>query len=196
MREAESHAQDLARQAAIAIGTLSVLGLLSVLALARTLRVRIVDRLGDLTAFARAVASGDLERRGDALVDDELGAITESLNTVLDRHQALEARLRGKLAEHRGGIVSLLRTHPRPCAVTGLDGEIIASTLPREREALLVSIEPALRKAAHQLLSRDFVSVEELTTTIRTKEMDRPAKLSALSIGDGGVFGWLAEFDD
>lgn len=196
MREAESRASDLARQAAIAISTLSVLGLLSVLLLARGLRVRVVDRLGDLTSFAEAVAAGELERRGDALVDDEFGAITESLNAVLDRHQSLEAKLRGKLTERRASLVSLLHQYPRPCAMLGLDCELIASTLPADAEDRLRELEATLREAAEQLMEREVDSVEERTKLIPIDDEGKAClRLTALGMGEQRIFGWLAEFE-
>jgi hypothetical protein len=86
----------------------------------------------------------------------------------------------------------VLRQFPQPVAITGIDGEVIASTLSPTDEDRLRSLTPQVRKAASILLSRGFVSATELATDVSFAE-GGIVHIRALALGEQRIVGWLAK---
>jgi hypothetical protein len=101
--------------------------------------------------------------------------------------------MQGRNRELRALLVGLLHRWPKAAAVTGIDGELIVSTLSADQEEALRSISPQVRAAARTLLSRKFLSAEELTTDLRIAGK-HAVSLRALALGEQRIVGWLAEF--
>lgn len=86
--------QRVARDGAIALGIVSLLGFLVVALLTR----RFTRSLAELAGAAHAVARGDLEQRVSEPADDEVGAVARAFNTMTDDLR----RTLDELARQRG----------------------------------------------------------------------------------------------
>jgi nitrogen fixation/metabolism regulation signal transduction histidine kinase len=189
---------ELATTASTAAFGLAILGLVVLIAgifVVRTIRTSLIDRLGALEQAAIEIQQGDDARRVALTGHDELARIGQALNSVLDLRARSDAEMRGHNREVRAVLVALLRQWPQAAAVTGVDGEIIVSTLSSEAEQILRSLTPRVRAAAKILLSRGFVSASELSTIINTGE-GHIAHVRALAMGDQRIVGWLAVFTE
>lgn len=160
----------------------------------RTVRIRFFDRLAAIDATAAAIASGDVTRRVGDTGADELSRVAAALDSVLDLRDRGEAAMRGRNRELRALLVALLHEWSYPVAVVGIDGEIILSTLSSDEEQALRSITPQLRAAARTLLSRGFLSVDELATDVRVGT--HHVYIRALSIGGERIVGWIAALQE
>lgn len=160
----------------------------------RSARVRILDRLARIEQTAAAIQTGDVTRRVGDRGSDELARVAAALDAVLDLRDRDEAAARGRNRELRAVLVGVLRQWSEPVAITGIDGEIIVSTLSPVADEALESITPQLRKAAGTLLSRHFLTASELATEIRT-ESGHWIRIRALAIGEQRMVGWLATVD-
>lgn len=183
-----------ATTAAIGLAVLGVIGLAVAAGAFRTLRKGFLHRLTELDQAATDVQQGDEARRVPLDGDDELARIGRALNFTLDLRDRNEAEMRGRNREIRAVLVALLRQWPRPVAITGIDGEVIASTLSADDEARLRSLTPQVRKAASILLSRGFASAAELATDVSFAEAG-VVHIRALALGEQRIVGWLAEFE-
>jgi HAMP domain-containing protein len=195
-REATHSAEAIAsRSTTAAVG----LGILGVMALAvgagsfRSLRRGFLRKLTELEHACADIQQGDTARRVPVEGDDELDRIARALNLALDLRDRSDAEMRGRNREIRALLVAMLRQWPRPVAITGIDGEVIASTLAPADEDRLRSLTPQVRKAASILLSRGFVSAAELTTDVSFAE-GGIVHIQALALGEQRIVGWLAEF--
>jgi methyl-accepting chemotaxis protein len=180
--------------AAVGLGILGVIGLAVGASSFRNLRRGFVRKLTELDRAGIDVMQGDSARRVPVEGDDELARIARALNFALDLHDRSDAEMRGRNREIRAVLVALLRQFPQPVAITGIDGEVIASTLSTSDEDRLRSLTPQVRKAASILLSRGFVSATELTTDVSFAE-GGIVHIRALALGEQRIVGWLAKFD-
>jgi methyl-accepting chemotaxis protein len=89
----------------------------------------LLDRLDELATVAEAIAGGSFDRRAATHYPDELGAVARQLNAVLDLEQQIQNAMEGRTALYRDLLIGLLGALPRPAAVIGLDGRLLASTL-------------------------------------------------------------------
>jgi HAMP domain-containing protein len=185
--------RDEATTAAVGLGILGAATLLIGAWVTRTIRVMLLDRLEAISDAVHAVRRGEAMRRVGMSDDDELGHVAAALDYVLDLRDKAESAMHGRNSELRALLVALLQNWPRPAAVTGIDGEIIVSTLSPEQEGALRSVTSQLRAAARTLLSRKFVSAAELTTDLRVDDTHAFA-IKALALGEGRIVGWIAEF--
>jgi hypothetical protein len=184
-----------ATTAAVGLGLVGVLALLAGALVTRAFQTGFLDRLYELELAALDIEQGDDARRVPVLGDDELARIARALNLALDNHDRDVAELRGRNREMRALLVALLRQWDGSVAITGIDGELLASTLLPEDEQRLRDLTPQLRKAASLLLARGFVSPSELTTDI-TFAAGGVLHIRALALGEQRIVGWLAAFDD
>jgi HAMP domain-containing protein len=194
--DAQATAQNLQSEAitaAIALGILAAAALVIAAWVTRTIRMTLLDRLEQIEEAVLTIRRGDSTRRVGMSADDELGRVAAALDHVLDLRDKAESAMHGRNSELRALLVALLQNWPRPAAVTGIDGEIIVSTLSPEQEGALRSITAQLRAAARTLLSRKFVSAAELTTDLRVDETHAFA-IKALAVGEQRIVGWIAEF--
>jgi hypothetical protein len=159
----------------------------------RSLRRSLLDRLTELDRAARDIQQGDEARRITLDGDDELAHIARALNFALDLRERNDAQMRGRNREIRAVLIALLRQSSGPAAITGIDGEVIASTLAPDDEARLRSLTPQLRKAASILLSRGFASAGELATDVSFAE-GGVVHIRALALGEQRIVGWLAKW--
>jgi len=180
--------------AAIGLTVLGVLGLAVGASAFRSLRRGFLRRLTDLDQAAQDIQQGDDARRVPIDSDDELARIGRALNFALDLRERGEAAIRGRNREIRAVLVALLRQWQRPVAITGIDGEVVASTLSPDDEARLRTLTPQVRKAASVLLSRGFASAAELATDVSFAE-GGVVHIRALALGEQRIVGWLAEFE-
>lgn len=189
-------ANELASRASTAALGLAILGLVVLMvgiAVLRSLRTNFLDRISALEQAAIAIQQGDDARRVALAGNDELARIAGALNFVLDLRSRSDAAMRGHNREVRALLVALLRQWPQAAAITGVDGEVIVSTLSSEAEQILRSLSPRVRAAAKILISRGFVSASELSTVIHTGD-GHIVHVRALAIGEQRVVGWLAAF--
>lgn len=195
-REATQSADAIASRAttaAIGLGILGLFGLAVGAGAFRTLRQGFLRRLTELDQAGAEIQQGDGARRVPIDGDDELARIGQALNHALDLRDREEATMRGRNREMRALLVALLRQWPTPVAVTGIDGEVLASTLSKDDEQRLRSLTPQVRKAASILLSRGFASAAELATDVSFAD-GVVVHIRALALGEQRIVGWLAEF--
>lgn len=186
--------RDEALTAALGLGLLAALTLILGAWVSRVARTTVLDRLEALDQAVSAVLGGQRLRRLPAAGSDELGRLGDALNQVLDLRDRSEAAMDGRNRELRALMVALLHRWPRPAAITGVDGEVMVSTLDEHREAVLRSITTQLRAAATTLLSRQFSTAAELETTMRIG--DDLVAIQALATDAKRVVGWLSTFPD
>jgi len=194
--EATQSAEMVASQASTAAVALSLLGVITLIAGAgvyRMVRSVLLRRLTDLDQAAVDIVQGDSSRRVAVDGTDELARIGHALNSTLDLRDRGDAEMRGRNREVRALLVALLREWPRSAAITGIDGELLVSTLSTEEEERLRSLTPQVRKAASILLSRGFASAAELSTDISFPD-NTALKIRALALGEQRIVGWFAEF--
>jgi hypothetical protein len=197
-REATTSADAVASQAMTAAVGLSVLSMLTLVlggGALRTTRRGFLRRLIELDQAAIDICQGDEARRVAPEGDDELARLAKALNFALDARDRCDAAMHGRNRELRALLVALLRRWPTPAAITGIDGDVLASTLSGDAEQQLHSLAPQVRKAAGILLSRGFVSASELETDVSFAGGD-VVRIRALALGEQRVVGWLAEFED
>jgi methyl-accepting chemotaxis protein len=161
----------------------------------RMLRHHLLDRLAAIDIAASEVLQGDRTRRMTLEGNDELARIARTLDLLLDHDDRREAELRGHNREVRALLVALLHQSPRPSAITGIDGEVIVSTLSADAEEVLHTLTPRVRAAAKILLSRGFVTASELSTEVNTS-LGHRVHVQALTLGERRIVGWLAVFDE
>ena len=178
---------------AIGLGVLSALVLLAGMWPPRILRVHLFDPLQELNQAVRAAGAGEGLRRVTLRPDGELGQLAQALNHLLDERDRETGELRGRLREVRALLAAVLHRWPHPASVTGLDGEVIVSTLAQEEEQALLNLTPQIRSAARAILSRGFASAEELNTDIKLPS-GRRVRLQSLALGERRMVGWLATF--
>jgi hypothetical protein len=170
-----------ANTAALGLALSGVFMLVVGVAFSRTLRQRVLDRLTSIDMAAGEIIAGERLRR------------VTLADTVLDQTDRNDAEWRGQNREVRALLVALLHRWPKPAAVTGIDGEIIVSTLSQDAEQLLRSRTPKVRSAATVLLARGFVTASELETEISGPSYH--ARVQALALGEQRIVGWLAVFE-
>ncbi|MFV8754929.1 hypothetical protein ACNOYE_30645 [Nannocystaceae bacterium ST9] len=184
-----------ANAAALGLGITGVLVLLVGVGVSRVIRASLIDRVVAMDQAAGEILQGDAARRVAIGGSDELARIARALDFVLDQRDRSDAEMRGHNREVRALLVALLRQWPKPAAVTGIDGEIIVSTLTSDAEEVLRSLTPRVRAAAKILLSRGFASASELSTVVNTGT-GHVAQVQALALGEQRIVGWLAVFSE
>jgi hypothetical protein len=182
-----------ASTAAIGLGVLAAAVFIVGAWVTRTVRASLLDRLLTIDGAVKAIRQGDSARRLGLGGDDELGRLAAALDHVLDLRDRAESAMQGRNSELRALLVALLKHWPRPAAITGIDGEIIVSTLSADQEDALRSITPQLRAAARTLLSRKFLSAAELATDLRV-DATHAFAIQGLALGEQRIVGWLADF--
>lgn len=194
--DANIEASQSAVEAAVLLGVLVTVALLSLGPLSRSLQRDVLGRLSEVGSVTAAIASGDRRRRVRDFYQDELGQVARQLNAALDRQQELESQMLGRLLEQRRVLVGLMKQWPMPAALIGIDGELVASTLSETDEAELDRLTPRVRIAAKVLMTRRFVRAEELSADIKASDGVRVVQMRALASGDNQIAGWLASFFD
>lgn len=194
--DANIEASQSAIEAAVLLGVLVTVALLSLGPLSRSLQRDVLGRLSEVGSVTEAIASGDRRRRVRDFYQDELGQVARQLNAALDRQQELESQMLGRLLEQRRVLVGLMKQWPMPAALIGIDGELVASTLSEDDEAELDRLTPRVRMAAKVLMTRRFVRAEELSADIKASDGVRVVQMRALASGDNQIAGWLASFYD
>jgi hypothetical protein len=184
---------DNANTAALGLALTGVLMLVVGVGISRMLRQTVLDRLTTMDMAASEIIGGERARRLMFAGEDELARIARTLDAVLDHSDRRDAESRGHNREVRALLVALLHRWPKSAAITGLDGEIIVSTLSIDAEQILRSLTPRVRAAAKILLSRGFLTASELETQISGPGY--LARVQALALGEQRIVGWLAVFD-
>jgi hypothetical protein len=184
---------DYANTAALGLALTGVLMLVIGVGIARMIRQDVIDRLVALDMAATEIMQGERARRVGLAGDDELARVARALDAMLDHSDRRDAESRGHNREVRALLVALLHRWPKSAAITGIDGEIIVSTLSSDAEQILRSLTPRVRAAAKILLSRGFVTASELETEIAGPGY--LARVQALALGEQRIVGWLAVFD-
>lgn len=182
-----------ANNAALGLALTGTLALVVGVGILRAIRTHLIDRITTLDAAAHAIVQGDHARRIALLGNDELARVGRAIDYVLDARDRGDAEMRGHNREVRALLVALLRQWPKPAAVTGIDGEILVSTLSSDAEQVLRELSPRVRAAAKILLSRGFVSASELSTEVTSAGY--VARVQALALGEQRIVGWLAVFE-
>lgn len=189
MVEADRRARSIAQGASIALGGLAGLALLSMGFLFARLEQDVLGRLADMKQVAVALEAGEAGRRARVTRLDELGVVARQLNIALDAREEVERRERGRLASHRQMILALLDRLPLRAALVGLDGVLVASTLPELDTARVEAAEEELswEGRGKLLLGGDAGAVP------RFEVASGPGSLLAEGLFAAGVrpVGWL-----
>lgn len=185
---------EYANTAALGLALTGALMLVVGVGISRMLRTQVLDRLTTIDMAASEIIQGERARRVTLSGDDELARIARAVDTVLDHSDRSDAESRGHNREVRALLVALLHRWPKSAAITGIDGEIIVSTLSMDTEQILRSLTPRVRAAAKILLSRGFLTASELETEIAGPGW--LARVQALALGEQRIVGWLAVFDE
>lgn len=188
IRQADQRSVRLAARASGALALLVAATLLSVGLLSRSLQEGVLERLGRMGADARAIASGDLARRLRVGPQDELGVLAHQLNSALAARDEVEDRMRGVLAQQRQVLLGMLGGLPRPAALLGLDGSLVASTMRPEIETSLMQhrVEIAARGGHAAVPVQSDQELLELDTGTRVS-------LTPLVAPPGRPVGWLVQ---
>ncbi|MEZ5330734.1 MAG: HAMP domain-containing protein [Thermoanaerobaculia bacterium] len=140
-QEAMVGADRRARESAIRngswLGFVVALALVSLVVLSRALQRQILGRLTTLRRGTAALAEGDTTRRLAVGGSDELDLISERVNHLLDRLQAVESELRGKLSRQRQLVLGLLSQLGQGAALFSMQGTLLGGDLGGGRESAL-----------------------------------------------------------
>ena len=171
------------------LGLLVTVALVSLVFLSRGLQRHVLARLARLRRGMAEVAEGAFGRRLPEEGDDELTMIARQVNSLLDRHQQLAARMRGRVAQELQLALGLVRMLGPGAAVYGLDGELLAGGLEADgatREAVVAWVRGP---------GREQLDAAEAPTELADEvhRLDgRPVELRLLATPDGRPVGWLA----
>lgn len=135
MVTADQRARESATRNGAWLGFVVALALISLVVLSRGLQRQILGRLGALRRGTALLAEGDTSRRLAVGGRDELDLISEGVNHLLDRLQAVEAELRGKLGRQRQLVLGLLAQLGDGAALFSLQGTLLGGGLAGGREA-------------------------------------------------------------
>jgi HAMP domain-containing protein len=186
MIEADRRARASAQVRALVHGGLVVIALVSLVVIARLLGRDLLDRLLELRAVARALASGDQTRRATVVRDDELGHVARQLNRLLDREAAIEGELASRLQALRWLVLGLLGVLDHPAAVISPSGDLLAS-------GLADNVTPIVEEAAGRLAgSQSNGDGAELSVVVGS----RTVRLRRLTATHGRLVGWLATVEE
>ncbi len=176
--------------ASVLLGVLVTGGLLLLVALARSMRTHVLERLDELRRFSDAIAQGDIHQRASLGGADELGQMSTQMNAMLDRQAALESRLEGRLVHDRELLVALLATRRRGALILGPSGDLIAWSGPlpdpRRFDALAVALTERNRErvANPDSEAAPFAWTDPAGAELRVQLLRTPS---------GRAIGWLAE---
>ncbi|MCO5166194.1 MAG: hypothetical protein M9894_07475 [Planctomycetes bacterium] len=191
MQRAEATARRQAHGFALGLAALVVVALLSLGAMSRGLQRGVLARLDELKGLGDAVAAGDRGRRLRARHDDELGVLARHLNAALDQQEAVAARVEGRLSQQAQLLLGLVGARGGRAAVVGLDGVVIASTLPAAAEARVASFEERIRD------ERRAVEPGAGPVVRRVADLDGAGGLTLeLLVHHGRPAGWLVTVDE
>lgn len=132
---AERRARESATRNGSWLGFVVALALVSLVVLSRGLQRRILGRLAALRRGMATLAEGDTSRRLAVAGNDELDQIAERVNHLLDRLQAVEGELRGKVGRQRQLTLGLLGLLGEGAALFSLQGALLGGDLQGGREA-------------------------------------------------------------
>ncbi len=181
-----------ASTAAIGLGLLTAITFVLGAWAMRATRAAVFERFDAIDRAVSGVKQGQRLRRLPATGADELSRLGQAVNEVLDLRDRVTAAVEGRNRELRALLVALLHRWPRPAAITGIDGEVMVSTLDERQELVLRSLTAQLRSAATTLLSRNFTTAAELETTILIEGEE--VVIQALATGPKRVVGWFSTF--
>jgi len=144
IKNGDRRAQQTASRRAMLLALMVLVALFSLAFLSRALNRTVLERLDELARVTEAIAGGSLDRRAAAQYSDELGAVARQLNASLDRQQQARAEVEGRVALYRELVIAVLGSLPKPAAVVGPDGRILASTLAEDTEERLTAAWPGI----------------------------------------------------
>lgn len=188
IRQADRRSLRFAARASGALALLVAAALLSVGLLSRSLQEGFLGRLSRISADARAIAAGDVARRLQTGEQDELGLLASQLNAALVARDEVEDRMRGVLTQQRQVLLGMLEWLPRPAALLGLDGSLVASTMSSE-------IESALMQHRREIAARSGHAAVPVRSDQELLVLDFGVKLSLtpLVAPPGRPVGWLVQ---
>lgn len=129
MIRADRRARETAIQSSAWLGVLVTVALLSFVFMTRTLQNQVLSRLAGLRQGMAEISAGDPGRRLYAEGKDELAAIAEEINRLLDRYEKLQAGSRGRLSRERRLTIALARSLAQDAAIFSLSGDCLTGTL-------------------------------------------------------------------
>jgi len=135
MIDADRRARESAVRNGSWLGFVVAVALVSLVLLSRGLQRQILGRLTLLRREMAALAEGQTSRRLPVVGNDELDLISERVNHLLDRVQAVEAELGGKLGRQRQLALGLLAHQGEGVALFSLQGTLLGGDLAGGREA-------------------------------------------------------------
>ena len=125
MFDARDAVRDAANGGSVLLGVLVTVGLLSLIAVARSMRTNVLERLDELRRFSEAIAAGEQHQRALVGGHDELGRLAAQMNLMLDQRSALEGRLEGRLAQDRHMLVGMLGSFGDGALLLSTAGDLI-----------------------------------------------------------------------
>jgi HAMP domain-containing protein len=170
----------IARRYAVLLGALATVGLVALVFLAHGLHRHVLERLAALHAFSMAIDAGQDGERVSIERSDELSRVAAGMNRMLDRREALEHSMRGRLAQQRDTLLGLLASVH--------DGAILLTP----SGALVASLDPTIAATGFESLSqtaRDLRASKEESGVWRDSN-GNPHSMTRLASGDRDV-GWL-----
>jgi hypothetical protein len=135
MVEADRRARENAIRNGSWLGFVVAVALVSLVVLSRGLQRSLLGRLTTLRRSTAVLAEGDTGRRLAVIGTDELDLISERFNHLLDRLQAVEAEMRGKLGRQRQLALGLLARFGEDAALFSLQGTLLGGDMVGGREA-------------------------------------------------------------
>lgn len=183
---ADRRAKATAVQSSAWLGVLVTIALVSFVLMAHALRSQVLNRLAQLKRDMERVGSSETLRRVHCPGRDELAAIAGAINRILDRHEALKARIEQRFTRERRLVTSLVARLDGAAALLDLKGNVLAGTLDGE------DTERAIRRWIDQ---RQRLDAEE---TSDTRELDldgAKVRLQLVATRHGEPLGWLARVD-
>ena len=170
----------IARRYAVLLGALATVGLVALVFLAHGLHRHVLERLAALHAFSMAIDAGQDGKRVSIDRTDELSRVAAGMNRMLDRREALEHSMRGRLAQQRDTLLGVLASVH--------DGAILLTPA----GALVASLDPAIAATG-------FESLSQTARDLRAAQQDsgdwndsngNPHSITLLTSGERDV-GWL-----
>lgn len=190
MFDARDAVRDAATSGSVLLGVLVTVGLLSLIALARSMRTHVLERLDELRRFSEAIAAGEQHHRALLTGSDELARLATQMNAMLDHQAALEGRLEGRLAQDRLMLLGMLAAFAQGAILLSTGGDLItwSGGLPDPAVVDALSVRAAERNRA--VARGDSPPDEPLEWTGPDGSAWRVHYLRAA--GDRAA-GWLAE---
>ena len=184
---AERALQRSAIRRAVVLGLLAALAVLSLPFLSYRLNRDLFFRLAELQSLSHSLAEGKSRPVIGEGQADELGALASTLNQIMQQHESVESRSRGRLASHRQLLLGLLQSLEAKAVLATPSGDVVATTLDETQTAAIAAALRALGSAMIDRREAFNLPVETLPSGVQAR---------ALWVDDLRPVGWLVAMAD